>query len=268
MAAPQLSVILQVAKEILTDNRNKAMHVNEIAKIAVQTNRNMAMTEEDFATKVAAALAANVKTKSPTFIKPKNPKTGVARKGYYKLKRTAMQPVVLIPKIKAPAVKSTFAGKAGEYAVASELLFWGYNVATAAIDEGIDLIVETRPNTFKYVQVKTATPKGDGLTFDFKIDDKSFTSTASRNPWYIFVLREERRNTFVLIPFNHLAFLKQQGVIRGSSALSIQITKDNSGRQYKLCGADVNLFINNFDLLDNLLPPIQPQSFKQPVKNS
>lgn len=50
MAAPQLSVILQVDKEILTDNRNKAMHVNEIARIAVQTNRNMAMSEEDFAT--------------------------------------------------------------------------------------------------------------------------------------------------------------------------------------------------------------------------
>nr|DAV89562.1 MAG TPA: putative endonuclease [Caudoviricetes sp.] len=253
MAAPQLSVILQVAKEILTDNRNKAMHVNEIAKIAVQTNRNMAMSEEDFANKVSAALAANVKTKSPTFIKPKNPKTGAARKGYYKLKKTAMQPTVAIPKIKAPAVKTTFAGRAGEYAVASELLFWGYNVATAAIDEGIDLIVETRPNTFQYVQVKTAAAKSDGLTFDFKIEEKAFTATASRKPWYIFVMRQELKNTFAVIPFSHLAFLKQQGVIRGTNLLSIQITRDESGRQYKLCGSDINLFINNFELLDNLL---------------
>lgn len=256
MSAQQLSAILQVAKEILTDNRNKSMHVNEIAKVAVQTNRNMAMSEENFATKVAAALAANIKTKSPTFIKPKNPKTGVAKKGYYKLKKTAMQPTVAIPKIKAPTVKTTFAGKAGEYAVASELLFWGYNVATAAIDEGIDLIVETRPNVFQHVQVKTSAAKSDGLSFDFKIEEKAFMSTASRKPWYIFVMRQDFKNTFAVIPFSLLALLKQQGVIRGSNILSIQISKDQNGRLYKLCGSDINLFINNFELLDNLLSSI------------
>ena len=72
MAAPQLTPILQVAKQILTDNRNRAMHVNEIAKEAVETNRNMGMTEEEFASKVSSALSQNVKTKSPSFINPKS----------------------------------------------------------------------------------------------------------------------------------------------------------------------------------------------------
>lgn len=113
--------------------------------------------------------------------------------------------------------------------------------------------VETRPSTFKYVQVKTAAAKSDGLTFDFKIEEKAFTITASRKPWYIFLCVQSLKNTFAVIPFSHLAFLKQQGVIRGSNTLSIQISKDQSGRIYKLCGSDINLFINNFELLDNLL---------------
>lgn len=252
MAAPQLTPILQVAKQILTDNRNRAMHVNEIAKEAVETNRNMGMTEEEFASKISSALSQNVKTKSPSFIKPLNPKTKKARKGYYKLKRTALEPTVSVPKLKAPAVKTTFLGTAGELAVASELLFWGFNVAKMSVDEGIDLLVETRPNTFKYVQVKTATPKADGNSFEFTIDEKSFTSTASRNPWYIFVMRQESKNVYAVMPFNQLALLKQQGVIRGTTKLSVQITKDDLGRQYKLCGSDINLFIGNFALLDNL----------------
>ena len=253
MPAPQLSEILQAAKDILTNNRNKAMHVSEIAKEAVSTNKNMGMAEAEFTAKVSAALAQNVKTKTPTFLRPVNQKTKKERKGYYKLKRAAMQPTVAIPKIKAPAIKTLYSGIAGEHAVASELLFWGFNVAKASVDEGIDLLVEVRPNIFRQVQVKTATPKADGLTFEFTIDEKSFSATASRTPWYIFVMREDGKNTFAVIPFNHLSFLKQQGVIRGSTKLSIQITRDEQARQYRLCGSDINLFIGNFSILDNLL---------------
>lgn len=253
MAAPQLTPILQVAKNILSDNRNRAMHVSEIAKEAVLSNQNMGMTEEEFAAKITSALGQNIKTKSPSFIKPINPKTKKARKGYYKLKRTAMAPTVAVPKLKCPLVKPAFLGTAGEQAVASELLFWGFNVAKAAIDEGIDLIVETRPNTFRYVQVKTATPKADGTTFEFTIDEKSFTSTASRNPWYIFVMRHDQKNTYAIIPLSQLVFLRQQGVIRGTTKLSIQISRDEQGRQYELCGFGINLYIGNFELLDNLV---------------
>lgn len=257
--ATQLPLILQIAKEILTDNKNKEMHVNDIARIAVKTNQNMALPEEEFALKLSSALASNVKSKNPTFLKPVNQKTGAKKKGIYKLKKTAMQPSVAIPKIKAPTVKTAYAGRAGELAVASELLFWGYNVATAAIDEGIDLIVETRPNTFKYVQVKTCAGRDDSLTFSFKIDQKAFEATASRNPWYIFVMREEQKNIYAIIPFSQLAFYRRQGVITGKD-LSIQITRDERKREYKLCGTDINIFINNFSLLDNLLPPIIPNS--------
>lgn len=252
MATPQLSAILQAAKEVLTNNHNRAMHVNEIAKEAVATNKNMGMTESEFAIKVSAALAQNVKTKTPTFLKPINSKTKKARKGFYKLKRAALKPTVTIPKLKTPAVNTSFMGTAGEHAVASELLFWGFNIAKTSVDEGIDLIVETRPNTFRYVQVKTSTSKADGLSYEFSIDEKAFSATASRNPWYIFVMRQDQRNTFAVIPFGQLSLLKQQGVIRGTNKLSIQITRDEQGRQFKLCGIDINLFIGNFSLLANL----------------
>ena len=144
MSAPQLSPILQAAKDILTENKNRAMHVNEIAAEAIRSNRNLGFTEEDFATKVSSALAQNIKTKTPTFLKPKNPKTGTAKKGYYKLKKFALQPTVQVQKRKAPVVPTTYLGTAGEYAVASELLFWKFNIARPAVDDGIDLIVETQ----------------------------------------------------------------------------------------------------------------------------
>lgn len=244
---PTLTPILCIARDILSEEK-KELHVNQIADIAVRTNRNMQLSAEDLAKKLSSALASNVKSSTSIFSKPRN-KQKQPKKGIYKLKR-GVPPGngVPIPPPKQPSVPTSFAGRAGEYAVASELLYWGYNVATLSIDEGIDLLVETRPDKFKYVQVKTSIKKDD-QAFTFKIDEKAFESTASRNPWYIFVMREPGKANYAIVPFSHLSFLRQQGVIPGKD-LSISITKENNGKQYKLCGSDLNLYINNFDLLD------------------
>lgn len=70
----ELSPILQVAKDILSEAR-KPLHVNEIAAEAVRTNRNMQLPADEFSKRVASALAANLRTKSPSFgkIKGKTP---------------------------------------------------------------------------------------------------------------------------------------------------------------------------------------------------
>ncbi len=53
----QLSPILTTARDILKEHNNKAMHVNEIADVAVKSARNQSMTADDFASKFSGALS-------------------------------------------------------------------------------------------------------------------------------------------------------------------------------------------------------------------
>jgi hypothetical protein len=242
----EISPILQVAKDILAESR-KEMHVNDIAKQAVIKNKNMGMTEEDLAKKLAASMAANLKTQKPIFAKPLN-KQGAPRKGVYRLKRNATTHAVQVPKPTPPAANTLFLGKAGEYAVASELLFWGFNVSLMAVDQGVDLVVE-KEGKFRHVQVKTSMASASGRPFSFQIQQKVFDACQSLGPWYVFAMREGAHTDYAVIPSSHILHLRATGIISGKD-LSIQISRDDKGRQYKLNGShDINMYINNFGLI-------------------
>lgn len=242
----ELTPILQAAKEILAESR-KEMHVNDIAKIAASKNKSLGCTEEEFAKKLAAAMAANLKTQKPIFSKPLN-KQGAPRKGMYRLKRNATDPAVPVIKLAPPAANTLFLGKAGEYAVASELLFWGFNVSLMAVDQGIDLIAE-KDGKFRHIQVKTSISSLNDRPFGFQIQQKVFTNCLSNNPWYVFAMRQGIHTDYAVIPSSHLLHLRATGIISGKD-LSIQISRDDKGRQYKLNGShDINMYINNFGLI-------------------
>lgn len=242
----ELSPILQAAKDILAESR-KEMHVNDIAKAAVSKNKNLGMPEDEFARKLTAALAANLKTKKPLFAKPLN-KQGAPRKGVYRLKRTATDPVVQVIKPAPPATNTLFLGRAGEYAVASELLFWGFNVSLMAVDQGVDLVVE-KEGKFRHIQVKTSVGTGGDRPFGFQVQQKVFDACLHLSPWYVFAMREGVHTDYAVIPASHLLHLRATGIIAGKD-LSIQISRDNKGRQYKLNGShDINMYINNFGLI-------------------
>lgn len=68
-------------------------------------------------------MASEVKKPSPLFSKPKN-KYGGTRKGIYRLRgrHNSMPSKSKVPE--QPKVTTQFTGKAGEYAVMSELLFF------------------------------------------------------------------------------------------------------------------------------------------------
>lgn len=247
MATGDLSPILQIAKEIISESKtpSKGLHVNEIAKIAISKNQNMGQDEETFARKLSTALASNLKTKKPTFTKPTS-KQGRARRGVYALKRFAITP----PPAPIPTpepVNSLYAGKAGEYAVASELLFWGFNISMMAVDQGIDLVAE-KDGRFFHIQVKTCSvPPKDNL-FGFQIKPRSFSSTVNLEPWYVFVMREGRNIDYAVIPYSHIYHLNSSGIIN-SKSMSFQISRDEKGRIYKLNGHEINMYINNFGLI-------------------
>lgn len=249
MCAKPLTDILQVAKEIMLEN-NMTMHVRDIAEIAIKQNKNLGLDTETLVQRLSSALAQHVKTKDPIFVKPTN-SDGSYRKGVYRLKRTAKKPVVSIQENNLPSdVSTNFSGKAGEYAVASEFLFRGYNVSMMAVDEGIDLITE-KDGTFKYVQVKTSVSYEPTDAFAFKIPEKQFKNNSASDPFYVFVMRDTKQTAYAVIPSWLLKHWRLQKKIAGND-LSINITRDPKCTSYKLNNEDINAYISAFDINQQL----------------
>ena len=242
-----MSDILKIAAEILDEIKGKSEHVNKIAEIAVSKNKNMGMAKDDFAKKLSSALAANVKTKAPLFARVVSKRDLLGsvsyKKGVYRLKRTIKPNINHAP----TAIDPAFLGKAGEYWVFSELLFWGFNVSMMTVDKGIDIVCE-KLGKYSHIQVKTATPKVDNA-YGFSIKKHIFIANDNNTTYYVFVMRNGAKLTYAAIPSSHLSIMVKQGIIKGDSTLSINITIDEKAKKYTLNHRDILPFINNFEVI-------------------
>lgn len=244
----KLSQTLEIARDILKSAGLKGMHVSDISAAAVAKNKNMAMPAEEFQTKLQAALASNLKLKKqrPSFTGVKwdnGPRKGKEKRGWYRLK--IEKSPTAAAQIEPPQTDKAFTGKAGEYAVMSELLFWEYNASVMAVDNGIDLVA-SKDNKYFHVQVKTATEL-DGGKFSFTIKHTSFKQHDSATMFYVFVLRRGLRNEYIIIPSSYLRALITGGRIAASAMLSITIAADSKGVKYMLNGiTDVSPYFGNF----------------------
>lgn len=245
---PKLTPLLEMAKEILKPAGLKGMSVKEIAHAAIDSNNNFGLTEEQLQTKLQTALRANLKlkTQKPSFSEvnwDSGPRKGKPRQGWFRLKVEKNSSVAT--KIQAPQTGKAFTGKAGEYAVMSELLFWEFNASVMAVDDGIDLIA-SKNNEYFHIQVKTATEQ-DGGRFTYTIEHKSFKEHDSAKMFYVFVLRRGLTNEYIVIPSSYLRTLISSGRIPPNPKLSVTIKADPKGRSYILNGStDVSLYFGNF----------------------
>lgn len=251
-----LNQILTVAFEIL-DAAKRPMHVNEIASEAARTNRNMQLSEDEFSKKVAASLAANVKTQAPSFAKIPN-KTGGFKKGVYRVK---VQRARTLPKAQTSRVQGTlplepsepvssnFLGKAGEFAVMAEMLYRGFNASLMAVDEGVDLVA-SKNNQYFHIQVKTSALGANGK-YAFFIKNNAFLANNGGKTFYIFVMRGNNGLTqFAVFPSMQLTIDRDTGVIGGANGISILIAPDEKGRSFTMNkGRSIDQFINKFDLI-------------------
>lgn len=245
MATATLTPILETAKEILKSAGLKGMHVDAIADSAVEANKNMGLPSEEFSRKLQGALAANLKLKTqrPSFVRVEGNK-GQYRRGWYRVKLDKTGTVVsqVVPPENAD---KAFVGKAGEFAVMSELLFWGYNASVMTVDSGID-VVASKSNKYFHIQVKTAVEHGDGR-FQFTIKNSSFTAHHGSEMFYVFVLRRGLENEYIIIPSSHMQILISTGKISPGSMLSITISVDTNRKKYTLNGAaPIDIFVANF----------------------
>ena len=235
--AHDLSPILKIAREILQDAGLKGMHISDIAQAAVSASKNMGMPADEFQRKVQVAIAGNLKLKTakPSFAPvnhDKGPRKGKPKQGWYRLKITkVVQP---IEPGEVPQTSSQFLGKAGEYAVMSELLFWGFNASIMTVDDGID-IVASKDNKFFHIQVKTATRQENGK-FSFSIKQSSFKRYNSTNVFYVFVLRGHLSNEYIIMPSGQINYFIASKVISEGQTLSLSMNVDTKKSEYWLNG--------------------------------
>lgn len=233
---------IEIAIEVLKKS-NREMHVNEIAEKAIIDKLVTDFSVTEFSKKLSASLSLNVKRSSPIG-RVKNSKGGNKR-GFYKLKRVATKE--LPPPIPEPQQieDSGFIGKAGEFAVMSELLFRGFNASFMVVDKGVDVIAANDKGKYFHIQVKTANYKSD--VFTIGIRRKSFEINHSGHTFYIFVLRQNLNCDFLIMPNNQVANYVALGVIKGVETLSVRINYDKKTKKYTLNGTqDVTIFVNRF----------------------
>lgn len=249
--ANELTPILQAAYDILKKAGRKGMHVSEIAQAAVAQHKNLGHSPKEFQKKVSAALSNNLKLKSntPTFSKVNwekkdgKSKQGKPRQGWYRLRQEKTVPARTV--VQAPKVGTSQMGCAGEHAVMSELLFWGYNPSIMAVDDGVD-IVASKDGKFFYIQVKTASCQ-DGNKYQFSILQNSFKKYDTYNVFYVFVMRNNQGNDFVILPVGSIHHYLNSGVIKSSDKMSLSISHDDKRSKYTLNGrSDITAFFGNF----------------------
>ncbi|MEI6709302.1 MAG: hypothetical protein WCK96_19460 [Methylococcales bacterium] len=237
--------IIELARTIL-EQEGKELHFREIAKRAFILDKTIADDEEACAKKIGSALNAHInrhdkKPADAIFKRISNGKGGF-KSGVYGLKRRAA-PKPPLPTI-VPTMAATFIGKAGEYGVFSELLYWGYNPAMMVVDHGVDIVASINGEYF-HIQVKTANPNAN-KSFNFKISKDIFEIHENSRTFYVFVVRRDVKgrpiSDYVIMPSSLIRQLMAQNIITSGKDIAFSITVDNNifkvNGQYQVTGVN------------------------------
>ena len=235
--------------EVLSES-GKTMHVNDIAAAAILKYPNIPDPPEQLAAKISALLATEVKKPKAQslFSKPKN-KAGGFRRGMYRLRvgRKAIPKNFKVPE--QPKVTTQYTGKAGEYAVMSELLFFGFNASAMTVDDGID-IVASKGESYFHIQVKTANATA-GSKFQFKVTKRAFGSKDAAATFYVLVLRicENSRNTceYLILQSSEIRRLVDKGVVKDGESMNLSVERERGNRFLLNKAEDVTWSLNRFD---------------------
>lgn len=134
-------------------------------------------------------------------------------------------------------IEGGFIGKGGEHLVCSEMLFRGFNASIMSVDVGVD-ISAIKENKFFGVQVKTAR-KNSFNTYSFHIRKKSFDRFNQGNIFYILVLRDGLKNSFLILPSNE--------VEKEIKEKAIFTVNNNTGYALNVKFRDGKVYLGNMD---------------------
>jgi len=218
-------------KEILAEKKNRqGLHYSEIAEQISIYPDFKGIEISKLSSQVHHLITGDIKRNGrKSQFKNVAGKKGRVRNGFYKIKvqrRSEKEKIVSsIGKIRpfehAP-VNTSYTGKAGEFAVISELLFNGFNAGTIAVDDGID-VVAMKDNDLFYIQVKT-TVLTPGRNISVSIKYASFTKYEKNKTFYIIVIRHKVRTGQVV---NDLIILSNQDIKDLLAKKVLSINKEN-----------------------------------------
>lgn len=241
--------LLELIAVVLRKNKS-AMHVDDIAIALCQEFPNLQIPIDQLPQKISSVLSSDIKRQKSKslFSKPRN-KQGGFQRGVYRIKseRRRVSKEIVVPE--QPKVKPLYTGHAGEHAVLSELLFFGYNASIMTVDDGID-IVASKENNYFHIQVKTSNP-GANNKYTFGINMRAFDAKDAANTFYILVLRlfenKKYSNDYIVISNSEIRRFIESGIVKSAEKLSLRIEIDRNGRFILNDGEDISWCRNRFD---------------------
>jgi hypothetical protein len=148
------------------------------------------------------------------------------------------------------AIESAFTGKGGEHAVAAELLFRGFNASIMSVDTGMDIVATKNSKLFN-IQVKTSN-LNQFATYVFDIRVSSFERHNSGTSFYIFVLRDDTRGDYLVVPFFELEKKIHEGAIRTvneGTRYRVNVRVRNGRVALGTKEHDVTYYLNNWNVI-------------------
>lgn len=231
---------------------SKSMHVDEIADELIVKYPNIKDSKESLSNKISSFLSSDIRRKGRNsgFSKPKN-KRGGGKRGFYRLKAKKIKPDDNLIIAEQPKLNSIYTGKAGEHAVLSELLFFGFNASYMAVDDGID-VVATKDNKYFHIQVKTSNKSTNGI-FSFTLNQKSYDAKDASSTFYILVMRDfydgSYKNNYIIFPNNEIRRLVENTIVKRSEKMSLRVEKDRFGKYMFNNLENISWSINRFDTI-------------------
>lgn len=251
----------EAIKSILSEKENKeGIHVQSIVDALIMRFPEIQgdLTRDKLLNKVNAVLLKESKDKKGDFAKVKK---GVYRFVARQRKKPLPRPDASDmdadnPNEEAEGIKrkdTNFFGKAGEYAVMSELLFREYNANNMAVDEGID-IVASKDNNFYFIQVKTVSLKSNRKV-QATIKQKNFDKFINQQIRYVIAVKCEKEMRFFTLSNDTISYLhhcKAVKVSQSTGDISIKIKYDDAtGESYFYDEKEMNAsFWEGFDRIE------------------
>lgn len=144
-----------------------------------------------------------------------------------------------------------YLGKAGEFAVISELLFCGYNASIMSVDEGID-ITASKNDKFFFIQVKSTNFNND--TISVSIKPNRFINNSNSDIYYVimfrYIYKGVNTNRYIIIQNKLMEHYVLSGEIVQNTNGTVNIKiKQKNGHLYLYNGKDKEAQIDHW--LDN-----------------
>ncbi|NCA75607.1 MAG: hypothetical protein EOM90_04675 [Alphaproteobacteria bacterium] len=248
--------------EVLTEKINRSgIHFSAIAEQVKSFSEFKNVDQLELSEQIHRLIAGNIKRngkKSP--FKNVLGKKGQVKNGFYKIKtqkRSEKEKIASSIANKMPLehipISTVYIGKAGEFAVTSQLLFNGFNAGIIAVDEGID-VVAMRNNDLFYFQVKTIV-LDKNRTLSTKIKYSSFLKYDKNKTFYIIVFMHKVTSGQIV---NDLIIFSNQDIRDLIAKKVLSVSKESisfiftiDGDNIMLNGKEnVSLYLNEFSRIN------------------